>query len=56
MDDIVAAHDGIPPDDPGLPVAMSGESRSSDGTLLVGDQSLVLGQTSFLRSDIGTEV
>jgi len=56
LDDIVAAHDGIPPDDPGLPVAMSGESRSSDGTLLVGDQSLVLGQTSFLRSDIGTEV
>lgn len=55
LDDIVAAHDGIPPDDPGLPVAMSGESRASDGTLQIADRPLTLGQESFKRTDDGTE-
>lgn len=55
LDNIVTAHDGIPPDDPGLPVAISGESRSSDGTLQIADRPLTLGQESFKRTDIGTE-
>jgi len=55
LDGLVAAHDGVPPDDPGLPVALSGESRGQDGTLLVGGQPLTLGQLSFKRTDDGTE-
>jgi hypothetical protein len=55
LDGIVADHDGTFQSDPGRPVAIQGEVRGADGTLLTGDRPLTLGQVSFKRTDDGSE-